>query len=151
MDLKVRGKVKYEFFDEKGVLIKSFTVPNTIHTAGFQEIASLLVGSGTGINYIGVGWGTDSDSAINLGDIDLQGISTFRKAITGKTTDGNKAVYVAGFGLHEPVNSTITIYESGLFTASTGGTMIARTIASPLPTTKTAKTSLTITWELTIS
>ena len=119
-------------------------IPNTIVTAGKNDIASLITGAGSVMTHMGVGTGT---TGVTAGDTDL-GTALDRNALvtSGGTASTNtieyESVWNAGDG-------TGALTEAGLFSASTGGTMLARTTFSAV--NKSASDILTITWTVTVS
>jgi len=119
-------------------------IPNTIVTAGKNDIASLITGAGSVMTHMGVGTGT---TGVTAGDTDLETALDRNALVTsGGTASTNtieyESVWNAGDG-------TGTLTEAGLFSASTGGTMLARTTFSAV--NKSASDILTITWTVTVS
>ena len=96
------------------------------------------------MTHMGVGTGT---TGVTAGDTDL-GTALDRNALvtSGGTASTNtieyESVWNAGDG-------TGALTEAGLFSASTGGTMLARTTFSAV--NKSASDILTITWTVTVS
>jgi len=69
-----------------------------------------------------------------------------RNALTSTTVTDNAVAYVASFAAGE---GTGAITEAGIFNASSGGTLLCRTVFSVV--NKGASDSMTITWTVTIS
>ncbi len=138
-NFKVTGAVK---ITKNGDVVRE--IPNTIVTAGKNDIASLMTGAGAIMTHMGVGTGT---TAVAAGDTSLE-TQVDRNALvtSGGTASTNtiefESVWNAGDG-------TGALTEAGLFSAASGGTMLARTTFSVV--TKTASDILTITWTVTVS
>ncbi len=90
--------------------------------------------------------GTGSSSAV-AGDTAL-GTETDRNALTtsGGTVSGATITYACTWSAGD---GTGGIKEAGIFDASTGGDMLARTVFSVV--NKGASDSMTITWTITVS
>ena len=138
-NFKVTGAVTIR---KNGEVVKE--IPNTIVTAGKTDIASLITGAGSVMTHMGVGTGS---TAVAAGDTTLD-TELDRNALTtsGGTASTNtvefESVWNAGDG-------TGAITEAGLFSASSSGTMLARTVFSSV--NKSASDILTITWTVTVS
>jgi hypothetical protein len=119
-------------------------IPNTIVTAGKNDIASLITGAGSVMTHMGVGTGT---TGVTAGDTDLETALDRNALITsGGTASTNTIEYESVWNAGE---GTGALTEAGLFSASTGGTMLARTTFSAV--NKSASDILTITWTVTVS
>jgi hypothetical protein len=135
----VTGQV---FISKNGVLVRE--IPNTIVTAGKNDIASLITGSGSVMTHMAVGTSSTAVVAGNTTlatEIDRNALST-----SGGTATSNTVEYVAVWGAGD---GTGELTEAGLFSASSGGTMLARTVFGAV--TKASSDTLTITWTVTIS
>jgi len=138
-NFKVTGAVK---ITKNGEVVRE--IPNTIVTAGKNELASLITGNGTVFGYMAVGTGT---TAVVAGDTTLE-TELDRNAMTvsGGTATNNtiefETVWNSGDG-------TGAITEAGIFNASSSGDMLARTTFSAV--NKSSSDILTITWTVTIS
>lgn len=99
-------------------------------TAGIITITARITGTGTPFDesntYIGVGDGT---TAVDVGQTDLQGTNTLRKAMDSgyPTVTDNVVVYQATFDTDE---ANFAWNEWGIFNASVGGTMMSREVES---------------------
>jgi len=138
-NFKVTGAVVIR---KNGEIVKE--IPNTIVTAGKNDIASLITGSGAAMTHMGVGTG---NTAVAAGDTALETQADRNALVTsgGVASDNTiefESVWNAGDG-------TGALTEAGLFSASTGGTMLARTVFSVV--NKSASDILTITWTVTVS
>jgi len=138
-NFKVTGAVK---ITKNGEVVRE--IPNTIVTAGKNELASLITGNGTAFGYMAVGTGTTS---VVAGDTTLETeLDRNATTVSGGTATNNtiefETVWNAGDG-------TGAITEAGIFNASSSGDMLARTTFSAV--NKSSSDILTITWTVTIS
>lgn len=138
-NFKVTGQVTIQ---KNGEVVRD--IPNTIVTAGKNDIASLITGAGSVMTHMAVGTGTN---AVAAGDTALQ-TEADRNALgtSGGAPSTNTVVFSAVWNAGD---GTGALTEAGLFSANSGGTMLARTVFSAV--NKGASDVLTITWTLTIS
>ena len=138
-NFKVTGQVTIQ---KNGEVVRD--IPNTIVTAGNNNIAALISGAGSVMTYMAVGTGT---TAVAAGDTTLETESD-RNALStsGGTASTNTVEFVAVWNAGDGTGS---LTEAGLFSASSGGTMLARTVFSAVH--KGASDVLTITWTITVS
>lgn len=136
-DLTLKGKLKIALNDE---VVKE--VDNLVVTAGKNYVADRMKNNSTVMGYMAVGTGTTAAAA---GDTTLASESD-RNALTSTTVTNNEVAYV---GTWAAGDASVAITEAGLFSASSGGTMLARTVFSAV--NKGASDSLTITWTITVS
>jgi len=138
-NFKVTGEVTIQ---KNGEVVRE--IPNTIVTAGKNNIAALITDAGAKMTHMAVGTGTTSVAAGNttlVTETDRNALSVSGGAPSANTVV-HTAVWAAGDG-------TGALTEAGLFSASSGGTMMARTVFSAV--NKGASDVLTITWTVTIS
>jgi hypothetical protein len=138
-NFKVTGAVTIR---KNGEVIRD--IPNTIVTAGKNGIAALIAGGSVVMTHMGVGTGSAAVVAGNttLGtEIDRNALITSGGTVSTNTIE-YEAVWNAGDG-------TGSLTEAGLFSASSSGTMLARTVFSVV--NKSASDILTITWTVTVS
>lgn len=144
--LSFTGKVHILHTDENGNIKEERTFDNLVVTAGKGFITSRMASASAAV----MGWievGTSSTAAA-VGDTTLVS-PTFRKATTvsGGTVSTNTVQYVVSLVAGE---ATATLQEAGIFNqVTTGGTMLARTVFSPI--VKAAGDTLTITWTITVN
>lgn len=138
-NFKVTGQVTIQ---KNGEVVRD--IPNTIVTAGKNDIASLITGAGAVMTHMAVGTGTN---AVAAGDTTLQTESD-RNALStsGGTASTNTVEFVAVWNAGDGTGS---LTEAGLFSASSSGTMLARTVFSAV--NKGSSDVLTITWTITVS
>ena len=143
--VKATGQIKFELFDENGNLKETKDIKNVVVTVGKNFLATWLTAAsqaGYFMQYIGLGTGTN---AANASDTALQTELTSRVAGT-LTPTSNVWQNVASFG---PGVDTGAITESGIFSASSAGTMFARQTFAVI--NKGAGDTLQVTWQVTFS
>ena len=118
-------------------------VDNLVVTDGKEYVASRMKdATATAMSRMAIGTGSTaaaaSDSAL--------GSEAARVALTSTTVSGADVTYVATFGAG---TGTGAITEAGIFNASSGGTMLCRTVFSVV--NKGSADSMTITWTVTVS
>ena len=120
-------------------------IDNLVVTTGKSLVATMLQGgSPTPITHMGVGTGSTAAAAADtaLGtEVDRNGL-----AVSGGTATG---VVVSYTGTWAPGDGTGALTEAGLFTASSGGVMLCRTVFPVV--NKGADDTVTIVWDVTIS
>ena len=138
-NFKVTGAVK---ITKNGEVVRE--IPNTIVTAGKNELASLITGNGTAFGYMAVGTGTTS---VVAGDTTLETeLDRNATTVSGGTATSNTIEYETVWNAGDGTGS---ITEAGIFNAASSGDMLARTTFSAV--NKSASDILTITWTVTIS
>ena len=136
--LKMKGRLTISINDE---VVQE--IDNLVVTAGKAYVASRIKDtSATAMSHMGIGTGTTAAAA---GDTALVSEAA-RTALTSTTVSTNTVVYVDTFGAG---TGTGAITEAGVFNASSGGTMLCRTVFSVV--NKGADDSMTITWTITVS
>lgn len=136
--LKMKGKLVIEL---NGEVVQE--IDNLVVTVGKNFVASRMVGATPAVmSHMAIGTGATAAAA---GDTTLQ-TEAARVALTSGTASTNVATYVATF----PAGTgTGAITEAGILNASSGGTLLARTVFSVI--NKGASDSMTITWTVTAS
>ena len=118
---------------------------NLVVTAGKTWIAARMKDTSTVMTHMGIGTGT---TAAVIANTDLETVTGARLALTD--SGGIVAGSVITFACTYPAGAhTAAITEAGIFTASTSGTMLARTVFTVV--NKGALDSMTISWAVTIS
>jgi len=115
---------------------------NLVVTAGKEWVADRMNNANTVMTHMAVGTGTTAAAA---GDTAL-GTQLDRNALTSTTVTNNTIEYACTWAAGD---GTGAITEAGIFDASTGGDMLARTVFSVV--NKGAADSMTITWTITVS
>ena len=118
-------------------------VDNLVVTAGKGFVASRMVGTSANVmSHMAIGTGT---SAAGASDTAL-GSEAARTALTSTNVSGAVVTYVDTFAAG---TGTGAITEAAILNASSGGTMLCRTVFSVV--NKGASDSMTITWTVTAS
>ena len=135
--LKLTGKLSIAINDE---VVQE--VPNLVVTAGKNYVADRIKNNSTVMSHMAIGTGTAAAAAGNT----ALGSEQARTAFTSSTVTDNEIVYVDTFAAG---TGTGAITEAGIFNASSGGTMLCRTVFSVV--NKGASDAMTITWTVTVS
>lgn len=120
-------------------------IKNLVVTTGKELVAASLQGSSVvPITHMAVGTGS---TAAVVGDSTLE-TELDRNALdtSGGSVNGAVVSYTATWA---PGDGTGALTEAGLFTAASGGTMLARTVF--LPVNKGENDTVSIAWDITIS
>ena len=118
---------------------------NLVVTAGKEWVTARMKDTSTVMTHMGIG---TSSTAAAAGQTDLVAVTGARLALTD--SGGIVAGSVITFACTYPAGAhTAAITEAGIFTASTSGTMLARTVFTVV--NKGALDSMTISWAVTIS
>jgi len=124
---------------------------NGITNAGMAEVAGLIASGITGVTafgYIAIGTGTtafDPSQTALVTEIKRKSATTSRVTTT---VTNDTAQWVATFSSADGLTGTSAVTESGIFNASTGGTMLARQVFSTLNINWDAGDSLQVTWKV---
>jgi len=136
--LKLTGKLSIAL---NGEVVQE--VPNLVVTAGKGYVASRMKdASATAMSHMGIGSGSTAAAASDT----ALGSQLARTSLTSTTVSGADVVYVDTF----PAGTgTGAVTEAGIFNASSGGTMLCRTVFDVV--NKGASDAMTITWTVTVS
>ncbi|MBT4123249.1 MAG: hypothetical protein HOE35_04880 [Candidatus Ruthia sp.] len=117
---------------------------NLVVTAGKNWVADRMADANAVMSHMAIGTGTTAAAA---GDTAL-GTQLDRNALTtsGGVVSGNTITYASTWAAGD---GTGAVTEAGIFDASSGGDMLARTVFSVV--NKGAADSMTITWTITVS
>jgi hypothetical protein len=141
--LKLSGNVKIELIDQKGHIKETREIKNLVVSTGLTFICSRMADTSSNImSHMALGSGTTAAAA---NQTDLVSILGSREALDSTSASSNTITYVASF---EAGDSTGAVTEAGLFNASSGGTMLCRTVFSVV--NKGAQDILNITWVITL-
>jgi hypothetical protein len=136
--LKLKGHVSIKV---NGEVVQE--IPNLVVTAGKNYVASRIKdAAATAMSHMAIGTSSTAPAAGNT----ALGTEAGRVSLTSTTVTNNEIAYVATFGAG---TGTGAIVEAGLLNASSGGTMLCRTVFSVV--NKGASDSMTITWTVTVS
>lgn len=142
--LKLKGRVGIVLKDKDGNVKETRDIDNLVVDTGLDYIASRMKdATATAMTHMALGSGTTAAAA---GDTDLGSILGSRELLDSTTVTDNTIQYVASF---EAGDGTGAVTECGLFNASTGGTMLCRTVFSVV--NKAADDTMSVTWTITIS
>ena len=119
-------------------------IKNLVVTGGKELVANRLAGSGDGISYMAVG--TSSTLAVPEQTALVTEIDRNALTVANGTVLMNAVEYSSTW---LPGDGTGALTEAGLFTSSTGGIMLARTVFGVV--NKDISDTITITWTVTIS
>jgi hypothetical protein len=137
-ELKLTGHVTVAVNDE---VVQE--IPNLVVTAGKGYVASRMKDTTDGaMSHMAVG---TSSTAAAAGDTAL-GTESGRVALTSTTVSNNVITYVATFPAG---TATAALTEAGILNASSGGTMLCRTVFATV--NKGSSDAMTITWAVTAS
>jgi hypothetical protein len=137
--ISLTGQVVGEITRENGT-IEVFDVSNMVVDTGKTLMAARLGNGSSYVTHMAVGTG---NTAAAVGQTALVTETSTRVAVT--PTPGTKQIqFAASF-----TGVTATVAEIGLFSASTAGTMIARTVVGPY--TLAAGDTISFTWTITVN
>ena len=118
-------------------------VPNLVVTAGKGYVASRMKDTTQGaMSHMAIGTGTAAAAVANtalVSEVD-------RNSLTSTAVSGSTVTFIATFGAGE---GTGAITEACLINASSGGTMLCRTVYAVV--NKGSQDSMTVTWSVTVS
>ena len=144
--LSPKGELKIVLRDKDGNIKDERLVKNIVTTAGKTYIAARMTDTSQPTDMSHMAIGTGSTAAV-VGDTTLE-TENARVALTGSegSPSTNTIVYTATFGAG---TGTGALREAGVLNASSGGTLLCRTVYDVV--NKGADDSITITWTITIS
>tara|TARA_R100000426_G_scaffold4311_2_gene6707 strand:- start:1298 stop:1747 length:450 start_codon:yes stop_codon:yes gene_type:complete len=141
--LKLLGDVKIELIDQNGHIKETREIKNLVVSTGLTFICSRMADTSSNVmSHMALGSGTTAAAA---NQTDLVSILGSREALDSTSASSNTITYVASF---EAGDATGAVTEAGLFNASSGGTMLCRTVFSVV--NKGAQDILNITWVITL-
>ena len=136
--LKLTGKLKIAL---NGETVQE--VDNLVVTTGKGYVASRMKdASATAMSHMAIGSGSTAAAASDT----ALGNQLGRVALTSTAVSAAVVTYTATFGAG---TGTGAVTEAGILNASSGGTMLCRTVFSVV--NKGASDSMTITWTVTVS
>lgn len=145
--LKAQGVLQLTLIDEAGN-VKSTDTHNLVVNTGLAYIASRMRDTAQGVmTHMAVGSGTTAAAGADtaLGS-QLARVTLDSTTIVTTTVAGDSVQYVATFAAG---TGTGAVTEAGLFNASTGGTMLCRTVFPVI--NKGELDTLVITWKVTVA
>jgi hypothetical protein len=141
--LKLRGDVALVLRDKDGNIKDERKIENLIVDTGLNFICDRMKDDETAMTHMALGSGSTAAAA---GDTALGTQLGSREALDSSTVTANQIVYVASF---EAGDATGAVTEAGIFNASSGGTMLCRTVFSVV--NKAADDTLTVNWTITLT
>ncbi len=136
--LKLTGKLKIAL---NGETVQE--VNNLVVTDGKEYVASRMKdATATAMSHMAIGSGSTAAAASDT----ALGNQLGRVALTSTAVSAAVVTYTATFGAG---TGTGAVTEAGILNASSGGTMLCRTVFSVV--NKGASDSMTITWTVTVS
>ena len=141
--LSAIGDVQLDLFDADGNLKETQEIKNVVVTVGLGYIASRMKdASATAMSHMAIG---SNNTAAAAGNTAL-GTELGRVALTSTTVSTNTVQYIGDF----PAGTgTGAVVEAGVLNASSGGTLLCRTVFSVV--NKGASDTLKVTWTITVS
>jgi len=136
-NLKMKGRLQVSL---NGEVVRD--IDNLVVTAGKAYVADRMKNNSTVMSHMAVGSGNTAAAAGNT----ALGTELGRVSLTSTTVSSNVVTYVATFAAG---TGTGAVTEAGILTASSGGTMLCRTVFSVV--NKGSADSMTITWTVTVS
>ncbi len=140
--IKLTGRVSIQLFDKDGNIKDSREIKNLVVTVGKEFIAARMVGTPTEMSHMALG---ADNTAAAVGDTAL-GSELGRVALASDTSSGAIVTYTASFPAGTATGANV---EAGIFNASSGGTMLCRTVFAVV--NKGADDAMAITWAITVS
>jgi hypothetical protein len=141
--LKLRGDVALVLRDKDGNVKDERKIENLIVDAGLNFICDRMKDDETAMTHMALGSGSTAAAA---GDTDLGSQLGSRETLDSSTVTANQIVYVASF---EAGDATGAVTEAAIFNASSGGTMLCRTVFSVV--NKAADDTLSVNWTITLT
>jgi hypothetical protein len=141
--LKATGSLRVVVTGKDGQVKEEHDFKNLVVTVGKNFVASRMVGTASAVmSHMAIG---EDDTAAAAGDTAL-GSEVGRVSLASATATDNVVTYTATF----PAGTgTGAIVEAGILNASSGGTMLCRTVFAVV--NKGADDAMSVTWTVTIS
>jgi len=140
-DLKIRGDLTISLYGEDGFVKDTRKLKNLVVDGGLDFVVSRMKDATAQVmTHMAVGSGSTAAASNQTNLFTTLGN---REALDSTTVSGSTITYTASF---EAGDGTGAITEAGVFSASTGGAMLCRTVFPPV--NKQAADAMTITWSL---
>jgi hypothetical protein len=144
-NLKASGDLRILLIGPDGVIKEDRDLKNLVVTTGLNYITSRMKdATATAMTHMSLGTGS-TGALLADGTLGIE-ISGSRVGLISTTVSTNTITYIATFGAGVGSGA---VTESGIFNASTGGTMLCRTVFAVV--NKQAGDSMTVTWTVTVS
>ncbi len=142
-EIKVKGHLSILLIDEMGIVKDERDLDNLVVTTGKGYIASRMKdATATAMSHMAIGTGTTAAAAGQTALV----TEANRQALTSTNVSGGQITYSSTFGNGQ---GTGALTEAAILNASSGGTMLCRTVFSVI--NKGANDTLAITWTVTVS
>lgn len=143
--LKANGQLRIVVTAADGTVKEDKTVKNLVVDTGLNFIVKRMKDTTADVmSHMSLGTGTTAAAAA---DTTLQTeISGGRVTLTSTNVTANQITYIASFAAGV---GTGAVTEAGIFNASSGGTMLCRTVFPVV--NKQSGDSMTVTWTVTVS
>jgi hypothetical protein len=141
--LKLRGDVALVLRDKDGNVKDERNIKNLIVDSGLNFICDRMKNDETAMTHMALGSGSTAAAA---SDTSLGSQLGSREALDSDTVSSNTITYTSSF---EAGDATGAVTEAGIFNATSGGTMLCRTVFAVV--NKSADDSLSVTWTITLT
>ncbi|QDP53698.1 MAG: hypothetical protein Unbinned5406contig1000_44 [Prokaryotic dsDNA virus sp.] len=142
-EITVKGRLSIVLIDQLGLVKEEHDFDNLVVTTGKGYIASRMKdATATAMSHMAVGTGTTAADVAQTALV----TEANRQALTSTAVSGGDVTYSATFGNGQ---GTGALTEAAILNASSGGTMLCRTVFSVI--NKGANDTLAITWTVTVS
>jgi len=146
--LKLKGRLNIVVTDPSGNIKDEREIDNVVVNDGKDFVASRMIGTAsTVMSHMAIGTNSGSTAAA-VGNTALDTESARVTFSSSPSVTDNDVTYVANFAAGTPSSAT-AVTEAGIFNASSGGTMLCRTVFNVI--NKGSQDALTITWTVTAS
>ena len=141
--LKLKGDVAVVLRDKNGNVKEERKINNLIVDTGLNFICDRMKDDETAMTHMALGSGSTAAAA---SDTALGTQLGSREALDSDTVSSNTITYTSSF---EAGDATGAVTEAGIFNATSGGTMLCRTVFAVV--NKSADDSLSVTWTITLT
>jgi hypothetical protein len=142
-EITVKGRLSIVLIDQLGLVKEEHDFDNLVVTTGKGYIASRMKdATATAMSHMAVGTGTTAAAVSQTALV----TEANRQALTSTAVSGGDVTYSATYGNGQ---GTGALTEAAILNASSGGTMLCRTVFSVI--NKGANDTLAITWTVTVS
>ena len=145
--LRLSGALHIVLTDSSGAVKDERRVKNLIVNTGLGHITTRMVGTAqASMTHMALGAGT---AAAVAGNTALGSQLGSRKVFDSVAQAGSNNESIAYITTFAPGEATGSVAEAGIFNASTGGTMLCRTVFAVI--NKAAGDTLQVTWTVTLA
>jgi hypothetical protein len=141
--LKLRGDVALVLRDKNGNVKEERKINNLIVNTGLNFICDRMKNDETAMSHMALGSGSTAAAA---SDTTLGSQLGSREALDSDTVSSNTITYTSSF---EAGDATGAVTEAGIFNATSGGTMLCRTVFAVV--NKSADDSLSVSWQISLT